>query len=58
MAPMEDGFRGQPKRNKQQTNIEEQNKIKLAENALKRDAINAAKPATTTQPTTTTTRPV
>jgi len=55
---MEDGFLGQPKRNKQQTNIEEQNKIKLAENALKRDAINAAKPATTTQPTTTTTRPV
>ena len=52
MAPMADGFLGQPKRNKEQTNIEQQNKIKLAENALKRDARNAAKPATTTTTTT------
>jgi hypothetical protein len=65
MAPTE-GFLGMPNLNKKVNSTDVQNKITKAQNALKRDAKNAAelaatRPATTTttttQPTTVTTRP-
>ena len=56
MAPMEDGFLGQPKRNKEQCNQDCQNAIKKAQNELKRDLKKAKKldATMTTKPVSTT----